>query len=880
VKRLILKSFQSPGDVVMFTAAVRDLHAACPGRFQTDVRSSADDLWLHNPHLTPLDESSPDVLSVDMHYPLIHQSNQRPYHFIHGYHQYLEQQLGLRVPVTQYRGDIHLSEEERNSRPPHAELGIPGRYWVLVAGGKYDFTAKWWAPGRFQQVVDRLAGRVHFVQCGEAGHWHPELEGVTQLVGRTTLRELVRLVYHADGVLSPVTLAMHLAAAVPAKPGKAKHRPCVVVAGGREPPHWEAYPHHQFIHTVGALPCCAEGGCWRSRCQLVGDGDSKDRHNLCQHPVQVSAELRIPRCMAMITPEEVVRRIELYYQGGVLEYLDPARGVVAGASVEGSAADAQDPESARAPNARPADTHNPRTAAPGTAGPPRRRGLVSVAFYHGLGDAANFARLIPLYARRGWRVAVECTPDKRILFRAAGAGITAKARHVHPWPHSPQGPHAGHGRSWEGNKPAWNISLEPLPDIGPREELWQEYCRTEVRVLPLVPAEDTRLVRRWLADLPRPIVLLHTKGNTAQHQKSLPDRLAAALYRHLLDGFEGSLVLLDWDNRVPRLDSWRLRHLSDFEGECSAARLFALMEEADLVVGVDSGPLHACGLARTPSVGIWSAAHDPVRFALPRPNQLNVVLAEAVRPWSRFRRVEWNLVEHPGRAYDPGRLAEYCLRMLGPTRYVPAAQAAADVVLREWIGRWCRPADTSGQEYRDRNHSFDVLFREIGSRFERPTIVETGTIRQEEDWPGAGFFTYLAGMFVSRAGGQLHSVDVDEGHCRFARAWCAVFGPAVRVHQSDSVAFLTGFRDRIDVLYLDSLDTDHPGHAEHALRELQAALPRLHETSLLVFDDTPWREGRFTGKGARAVPWLLQRGWKILYAGYQVVMGRTGRTTA
>src|SRR4051794_11771937 len=37
VRRLILRSFQSPGDVLMLTAAVRDLHVAAPGRFQTDV---------------------------------------------------------------------------------------------------------------------------------------------------------------------------------------------------------------------------------------------------------------------------------------------------------------------------------------------------------------------------------------------------------------------------------------------------------------------------------------------------------------------------------------------------------------------------------------------------------------------------------------------------------------------------------------------------------------------------------------------------------------------------------------------------------------------------------------------------------------------------
>lgn len=314
MQRLILRSFQSPGDVVMLTAAVRDLHRACPGRFQTDVRTRADALWMHNPHITPLDDREPGVRILDMHYPLVHQSNERPYHFLHGYPQYLQQQLGIPVPVTEFHGDLHLSTEERAAGPPHRDEGIPDRYWIVVAGGKYDFTAKWWDPASYQAVVDHLRGRVHFVQCGAAGDWHPRLAGVTDLVGKTDLRELVRLVYHADGVLCPVTLAMHLAAAVPMKPGGPKRRPCVVVAGGREPPHWEAYPHHQYIHTVGSLACCEEGGCWRSRCQTVGDGDVKDRYQLCEQPVQVEENLRIGRCMATISPEDVVRRIEWYLE--------------------------------------------------------------------------------------------------------------------------------------------------------------------------------------------------------------------------------------------------------------------------------------------------------------------------------------------------------------------------------------------------------------------------------------------------------------------------------------------------------------------------------------------------------------------------------------
>jgi hypothetical protein len=237
VQRLILRSFQSPGDIVMLTAAVRDLHGAAPGRFQTDVRTSAPALWENNPHLTPLHESELGVQRLEMHYPLIHQSNQRPYHFLHGFVQYLEDRLGLRIPVTRFRGDVHLTPAEREAPPPGRDVGVPEHFWIIVTGGKHDFTAKWWNPAWFQEVVEYFRGRLTFVQCGEEGHWHPRLRHVVDMVGRTSTREFIQLMYHATGVLCPVTFAQHLAAAVETKPGQPRQRPCVVVAGGREPPH-------------------------------------------------------------------------------------------------------------------------------------------------------------------------------------------------------------------------------------------------------------------------------------------------------------------------------------------------------------------------------------------------------------------------------------------------------------------------------------------------------------------------------------------------------------------------------------------------------------------------------------------------------------------
>src|SRR5262249_39810383 len=134
----------------------------------TDVRTSAPALWENNPHLTPLAEGEPGVDSVEMHYPLIHQSNERPYHFLHGYPQFLEERLGLRIPVTRFAGDIHLSPEEKQAPPPGSEAGVPEDFWIVVAGGKYDFTAKWWDPVNFQAVVDHFRGLLTFVQVGEA----------------------------------------------------------------------------------------------------------------------------------------------------------------------------------------------------------------------------------------------------------------------------------------------------------------------------------------------------------------------------------------------------------------------------------------------------------------------------------------------------------------------------------------------------------------------------------------------------------------------------------------------------------------------------------------------------------------------------------------
>lgn len=322
MKKLILRCGLAPGDIVMLTAAVRDLHRLYPGKFLTDVRTSCPDIWDHNPYLTPLSEDDPEVEQIDCAYPLINKCNTTPYHCLHGFIEFLNERLNLSIKPTVFQGDIHLSQRERTWYSQVYEVAgrnIP--FWIVAAGGKYDVTIKWWKTERYQEVVDRFRGRLQFVQVGQVGHHHPKLDGVIDLRGQTTLRELIRLVYHAQGVLCSVTALMHLAAAVPRGPRQALHRPCVVVAGGREPAHWEAYPDHQFIHTNGMLNCCSNAPCWKDRSFRLRDGDPRDR----QRELCLDAPGGLPRCMGMISAGEVVRRIEMYFEGGVLKPLARAQ---------------------------------------------------------------------------------------------------------------------------------------------------------------------------------------------------------------------------------------------------------------------------------------------------------------------------------------------------------------------------------------------------------------------------------------------------------------------------------------------------------------------------------------------------------------------------
>lgn len=334
--KLIIRQHQSPGDILMLTAAIRDLHKAYPAMFLTAVDTAADALFENSPYIVSLDKQDPEVFIIQAEYPLVHKSNEGPWHFIEAFHEDFSRKLGLSVLPTTMRGDIHISEQEKSWFSQIYEIvGRDVPFWLIDAGCKSDYTNKLWERARFQEVVSSLP-EITFVQIGLAkyeeevddgkggkrsevknkDHMHVPLEGdnVINLLNKTNIRELVRLMYHACGVITPVSFPMHLCAAVPVKDVyKRKTRPCIVIAGGREPNQWEAYANHQFLHTCGQLSCCDNGGCWKSRIEPL---DDSEHHNdsLCINPVVTPSGQKIPKCMDMITAAEVIMHVRRYME--------------------------------------------------------------------------------------------------------------------------------------------------------------------------------------------------------------------------------------------------------------------------------------------------------------------------------------------------------------------------------------------------------------------------------------------------------------------------------------------------------------------------------------------------------------------------------------
>ncbi len=119
--------------------------------------------------------------------------------------------------------------------------------------------------------------------------------------------------------------------------------------------------------------------------------------------------------------------------------------------------------------------------------------------------------------------------------------------------------------------------------------------------------------------VPWPVLLLHYQGNTATESKNLSHRAAQRVCAWAMCA--GLVpVILDWDHRSPLPDGKRIfcpgvsaQDIWGGFGSGDAEMLAALVSQAAVFVGIDSGPLHVAAATQTPTLGVWTG-HHPVRY--------------------------------------------------------------------------------------------------------------------------------------------------------------------------------------------------------------------------------------------------------------------------
>lgn len=279
-QNLILTTTLPPGDCAVLTATIYSLHAQFPHQFYTDVRSNHNEIFQFNPHVTKLNDGE----KIEMHYPLISKSNTVPASYLHGFAAYLGSQLEIPLSLQTNRPHLFVGPDEK-------PLLEPGTYFLISPGLKDDFPLKSYPVEYYQNIIDELRGEVNFVQIGRSDHNHPRLNNCMNLVGKTSLRQLIVLAKHCIGGLGPSTLLQHLCAAW--------EKPYVLLLGGTEARPWQDhYPCQHTYHTIGLLDCCASGSCGKT---TLGD---------CKYPV-LDFSRPSPMCMSLIQPSSVVQRIRL-----------------------------------------------------------------------------------------------------------------------------------------------------------------------------------------------------------------------------------------------------------------------------------------------------------------------------------------------------------------------------------------------------------------------------------------------------------------------------------------------------------------------------------------------------------------------------------------
>lgn len=215
---------------------------------------------------------------------------------------------------------------------------------------------------------------------------------------------------------------------------------------------------------------------------------------------------------------------------------------------------------------------------------------------------------------------------------------------------------------------------------------------------------------------------------------------------------------------------------------------------------------------------------------------------------------------------------------------------------------WNRFKNLPCSRYDTFKYAFDHF-----DRFHGKVVVELGTSRsfthggligcnrdevvfwtpnQPENWDwGAGFFTRMAAVSLSKLQPEIHTIDIIASHIERCKVMTYDYSNLITYHVASSLDYLRecSFPEGIDLLYLDTGDmTPIEPTALLQLEEATIIVERnlISPNGLILIDDvrnqTPVKFGETSGLGKSkySLPYLLENGFEVVVDGYQVILQR------
>ncbi len=275
-----------------------------------------------------------------------------------------------------------------------------------------------------------------------------------------------------------------------------------------------------------------------------------------------------------------------------------------------------------------------------------------------------------------------------------------------------------------------------------------------------------------------------------------------------------------------------------------------------------------------------------------------IIVLDMSIEWSK-RAIYRNEDPHYKVTYVKGNCKLYCCSsfecpIYGEFRCIPTVEQVIEVVERKLNSdkrrEFSQRDSSNSTPFRmppyGRHESFDLVKHIIMSdEYKNPVILEIGMTRTIGNWFGDGYSTPFWAYLVNVKEGELYSDDIDpkaKTNCEYILKEYGLYTDRVHLIIEDALSFLSrwgkDFGKPIDLLYLDAWDYGEGEAAkiseENHLKAFKLIESHLSDKALIIIDDIH-DTVTFKGKGRLVIPYLMEKGYRTLYLGYQCIFAKS-----